>query len=181
MQQFQLFLKNEKLVLYNRLSWFIIIILTAVFSYLNFFSDDQLSGGKKFGLIILIALAFILKFYFQKTRYQIGNAIFFYLLLLAFISREQYVLAIITLFFELLNTIATRKTVANFSSDYINFPSFPPKRIKWDTLNNIILKDGLLTIDFKNNKIIQQMIDEQKTIVDEQEFNDFCRQQLRSN
>lgn len=180
MKQFQLFLKNEKLVLYNRLSWFIIILLTTVYTYQNFLADDRVKGIKKFGFIILIALAFILKFYFQKTRYRIGNAIFFYILLLAFISREQYVLAIITLLFEILNTVATRKTVAYFSADYVHFPSFPPKRIMWDTLNNIILKDGLLTIDFKNNKIIQQMIDEQKTIVDEQEFNDFCRQQLRS-
>ncbi|MGQ0738707.1 MAG: hypothetical protein ACT4OJ_06570 [Bacteroidota bacterium] len=60
----------------------------------------------------------------------------------------------------------------------IFYPSFPVKKISWTSLNNCLLKDGLLTIDFRNNKIIQQAIDESKTSVNEKEFNEFCRQQL---
>ena len=56
--------------------------------------------------------------------------------------------------------------------------SVPKKHIEWSQLNNIILKDGLLTIDFKNNKFIQQFIDDTNTALNEQEFNDFCGQQL---
>ena len=60
----------------------------------------------------------------------------------------------------------------------IAYPSFPKRNITWSELSNIILKDGLLTINFKNNKFIQQFVDETKTAVNEQEFNDFCSQQL---
>lgn len=63
-------------------------------------------------------------------------------------------------------------------NEKIIYPSFPKKKIAWSELNNIVLKDGLLTIDFRNNKFIQQPVDETKTAVNEQEFNDFCRQQL---
>ena len=44
-----------------------------------------------------------------------------------------------------------------------------------------MLKDGLLTIDSKDNKVIQQLIDEEKTKIDEKEFNDFCKDQLRKS
>ena len=44
---------------------------------------------------------------------------------------------------------------------------------EWQQFNNIILKDNLLTLDFKNNKVLQLEVD-QKVIIDEKTFNDFC-------
>jgi hypothetical protein len=43
------------------------------------------------------------------------------------------------------------------------------------------MKDGVLTIDFKNNKIIQQSIDEARSSVNEKEFNEFCQKQLQAS
>ncbi|MGC4034655.1 MAG: hypothetical protein QM764_01750 [Chitinophagaceae bacterium] len=48
-------------------------------------------------------------------------------------------------------------------------------------MSNAILKDGILTIDFKNNKIIQAEIDEEYAVVNEKEFNEFCKRQLSNN
>jgi len=59
----------------------------------------------------------------------------------------------------------------------IVYPSFPKRIILWNELQNIVLKDGILTIDFRNNKLIQQDLDEEVT-VNEKEFNEFCKQQL---
>ena len=42
----------------------------------------------------------------------------------------------------------------------------------WSEFNNIILKDSLLTLDFKNNKLLQLNITENN--VDETNFNTFC-------
>ena len=42
----------------------------------------------------------------------------------------------------------------------------------WSEFNNIILKDSLLTLDFKNNKLLQLNITENN--VDEISFNTFC-------
>ena len=61
----------------------------------------------------------------------------------------------------------------------IRYPSFPVKDIAWKELNNIVLKDELLTIDLKNNRVIQQMLEKNVSSVDEQEFNDFCKAQLQ--
>lgn len=43
---------------------------------------------------------------------------------------------------------------------------------EWSEFNNIILKDSLLTLDFKNNKLLQLNIRENN--VDENCFNTFC-------
>ena len=46
--------------------------------------------------------------------------------------------------------------------------------------NNVIIRDGLLTLDFKNNKLIQVLVGKDRTDhnIDEKEFNDFCSKQL---
>jgi hypothetical protein len=48
--------------------------------------------------------------------------------------------------------------------------------IEWGQLTNVIKRDDLLTLDFKNNRLMQvQIINDD---VPESEFNQFCRQQL---
>ena len=44
----------------------------------------------------------------------------------------------------------------------------------WSEFNNIVLKDNLLTLDFKNNKLLQLTIIENDISVDENMFNTFC-------
>jgi len=52
--------------------------------------------------------------------------------------------------------------------------------VEWNELSNVIKRDDLLTLDFKNNKLMQvQILDADD--VSEDEFNQFCRQQLNRN
>ena len=49
--------------------------------------------------------------------------------------------------------------------------------IEWSQLGNVIKKHDLLTLDFKNNKLLQvQVINADH--ISEDEFNQFCQQQL---
>lgn len=48
----------------------------------------------------------------------------------------------------------------------------------WTALNNVILKDNLLTIDFINNKLYQILIEEDIDEIGEKAFNAFCAAQL---
>jgi hypothetical protein len=77
-----------------------------------------------------------------------------------------------------LYNLSKRKLKVSFANQII-YPSFPTRIIQWNELNNVILKDGLLTIDFKNNKIIQQLI-KHSNAINEKEFNEFCKQQLKA-
>lgn len=62
------------------------------------------------------------------------------------------------------------------SDERIVINTFFRKRYEWNAFSNVVLKDGLLTLDFKNNKMLQREII--KHDVNESEFNDFCREQL---
>ena len=65
-----------------------------------------------------------------------------------------------------------------FSEDEISFNVFPNKILKWDEVNNALIKDGLITIDQKNNKLFQKEIDGYVTAAIEKEFNEFCHRRI---
>ena len=65
------------------------------------------------------------------------------------------------------------------SDDQVVINTFFRKRYHWKEFSNLVLKDNLLTLDFKNNKIIQKEIMWQD--VNEKEFNAFCNEQLWGN
>lgn len=48
------------------------------------------------------------------------------------------------------------------------------KTYPWSALHQVVLKDGLLTIDLRSNKLIQQLTEPDPTIV-EADFNSFCQ------
>lgn len=91
----------------------------------------------------------------------------------------NWLAGILCLFLFLLYRLSKQRLLAEFSTDKIKYTSILLKAIEWNQLNNAILKDGILTIDFKNNKIIQAEIDDSANNINEKEFNDFCSQQLK--
>lgn len=69
-----------------------------------------------------------------------------------------------------------------FSDNEIVFNSLFKKRYHWKQFSNIVLKDGLLTLDFINNRILQREIeDDDDSEADEDEFNEYCRSQLANS
>jgi hypothetical protein len=53
------------------------------------------------------------------------------------------------------------------------------RKFPWSSLQSVILKDGVLTLDFKNNNIIQkEVLDDDDPDAPEDEFNDYCRSKL---
>lgn len=61
-----------------------------------------------------------------------------------------------------------------FSPDRIVFNNLFRKKYSWNEIDQVILKDGLLTIDFRNNKLFQKEIDSGENEASEQEFNEWC-------
>ena len=59
--------------------------------------------------------------------------------------------------------------------------TFPKKLYPWAEINNMLIKDDYITIDFKNNKLIQKQINEPVTEAIKNEFNAFCAAHLAKN
>jgi len=67
-----------------------------------------------------------------------------------------------------------------FDHDRIVMNTLIKRRFDWAMFNNVILKDGLLTLDFKDNRLVQREVadDEDEDDADEEEFNAYCRDRL---
>lgn len=68
-----------------------------------------------------------------------------------------------------------------FAKSKISFNSFPKKVLLWNDVNNVMIKDGLLTIDKKNNHLLQKEIDGEVSADIETEFNKFCSSCISSS
>jgi hypothetical protein len=67
-----------------------------------------------------------------------------------------------------------------FDHDRVVMNTLIKRRFDWNMFNNIVLKDGLLTLDFKDNRLVQREVadDEDEDDADEEEFNAYCRSRL---
>ena len=68
-----------------------------------------------------------------------------------------------------------------FGETHILMNTLIKKRYVWKDFNNIVLKDGILTLDFANNKVVQKEVEDDKDDdAEEDEFNEFCAQRLNA-
>jgi hypothetical protein len=89
-------------------------------------------------------------------------------------------MAPLTLGLTLLFAVATSASRV-WVGDNILLTTGPFKRTyQWNQLQQVIIKDGLLTLDFKNNRLWQQPIDS-TTSTAEKAFNVFCQTQLQQH
>jgi len=179
MQKFELLLKNDKLRLYYRLNFFVIFISSLLFFYVVFFTQTRLTERQTFILSGLVFLCLMIVAFDPRKKKNYVYAGAYIILGFVWIRLNLYWLAAIVLLLGVLFFLSIRKKRLVVDSDQIVYPSLPKKTFHWSKLSNVVLKDGLLTIDQKNNKLIQQLVDEQASSAHEEEFNKFCRQQLQ--
>lgn len=67
-----------------------------------------------------------------------------------------------------------------FDQDRVVINTLIRQRHEWSVFNNVVLKDGLLTLDFKNNRLVQKEVtdDDDEDDADEDEFNAYCKGRL---
>jgi membrane-bound ClpP family serine protease len=172
METFELTLKNEKERSY-RLIILLLAALHAIFFIYLLFNEGLWKKGVV-GLII-IALYAGYRLLISKTSYQeysFGSGFF---LPFAFVFTIP-VLSIVDAVLFLLSSAALQKKVFYFRASEVEKRIFPSRKYQWEAFSNIILKDNILTMDYKNNKLLQAEIE---TInVNEEAFNTFAKAQL---
>ena len=91
----------------------------------------------------------------------------------------KYILGIVHVILEIAGYAANRKSTVRFNSRGIYYPSFPPKIIRWKDVQNVLLKDGILTIDLINNKLYQLVAhDADSAEKIEADFNAFASEMM---
>lgn len=131
----------------------------------------------------VLFILFILRDRYLLTKKNTLQSLGIVLLILGF-RWYQYSIGwgfVINVVLWFLYLVARRQLVIFISSQEVRYPSFPAKKISWNAISNLILKDDILTIDLKNNKIYQHFVKDDSAAVNEEEFNEFCRKQLTAH
>jgi len=174
-----LLLKNERIKRYDQLATVMACLHAVVFTVMAFSVDNRYLMLIAFISLAVVAAALTLKSAFPSAkRITQPFSLMYGWLLIAWILLDYFWVAPLILLIGALHLIAGKQLKAIFSSENIIYPSIPPRTISWSELSNVVLKDSLLTIDFKNNKLIQAELDP-TCIADEAAFNVFVRQQIR--
>lgn len=177
MERIELTLKNSKQKSYHVIGWllaFMNVLAQFILTWAETYRQDRIFVACIF--LVMLLFIFVKREGFRVRKDSI--ALVYVLICALWIKWEVYWFAGLTALFYILYLYSTRKFEIIIARDAITYPSVPKRKIRWNELQHIILKDGILTIDLKNNKILQNEIEEH-TDLNEQEFNELCREQLK--
>lgn len=100
------------------------------------------------------------------------------LISLFWISRGKFLIAFLLIIVALIGFYIGRKKIVKVSDEGIRYPYFIDKTINWAEIENVMLRDDVLTIDLKDNKLLQSTTLPGTVAIDEDEFNRFCKRLL---
>ena len=175
MIQYEIEIRNDKKKSYRVFHWFALVISLAGFLLLLLY--DNWLWEASFAILVLGGY-FLYRLYLRKKNKDLplfdDNGYFFLIIALGWAVLYKFLLAFICLVLGLIYKLAMQKISFLFQKEKVVKTNFPRQEMDWQSIDNVILKDGILTIDFKNNRIIQGDIIAHKEI-DEAAFNAFAR------
>lgn len=176
MQQFEIILKNEKVRSYRSVALIVLILNLAIFIFLLFYDQYRYEAASA---ILLIGIYIFMRLYFIR-KYQQGNyldQVLLFVLAGCWFGIANYIMVFILVVLGILYHLALQKLLFVFTPENIRKMNFPVKEFNWNMFNNVILKDNILTLDFKNNHLIQAEIEKSQGI-NERQFNSFAQSKL---
>ena len=127
--------------------------------------------------IVLLASAFLVDYLFNKMKVK-KMVLLALAAAMLFVSTHSIAFALVLLLVALSSSLLDKKPLVIVDATGISIQrALGIKNYSWNQFNNIILKDNLLTLDFKNNLLLQLEPDTTAT-TNEQSFNDFCKKYL---
>ncbi len=174
--QFDIILKNEKIKSYRTIVLIVLLLNLSLFILMLFYDVYRYEAASA---ILLVGIYIFMRLYFIK-KYNQGNyldQVLLFVLAGCWFGLQNYYMVIALVVVGILYHFALQKLQLVFTTQKVMKLNFPEKEYLWDGFNNVIIKDKILTLDFKNNHLIQAEVEEPKNM-NEKEFNSFAQAQL---
>jgi hypothetical protein len=184
MRKYSFILKNEKTKKYRLLSQ--LLVLLNLLGFIFILINNEVKIPKNLILLFAVLITAVYTFFTviewisKKVLPDFWHRSIFGVCAVVWYNEGFWWLTIMLFLFILLDFIAHKKLVVDITDKKIIVPYVLERTIDWSEVNNVILKDGLLTIDFRNNKLFQQLVLNSDDDINEKEFNDFCERQLNN-
>ena len=176
MELFRIIIKNEKGKSHRLVALFILFLHVAIFSYLLIFEKFRTEAASA---LVIIIIYILIQWNYQRNGKQkhLFNEFLFFVFAFGWLGLGIYSLVAINMVMGLLYFLALQKIEFHFDDGGVTRMNLPKKKYEWNEFSNVLLKDNLLTLDFKNNKIIQAEIEPFQDI-NEEDFNSSCSQKI---
>ncbi len=174
MNNFAIPIPNDRLKTYKVFTFIIITLNFLGFGYVFLQTAAPASVVSIFGLVIN-AVPWL--YYLLNKKHLKSPVVEITLIASAIIWMYfgNFWMGILLLFFALMSFFTNKKSVILFNEKGIVYPSFPVKKYAWADVGQVLWKDDILTIDLKNNKLLQFTIEKEFAGgFDSIEFNKWC-------
>lgn len=175
--------KNTKVI--DVITWLMLAIAVVFFLFslsLQISEAKNTLTPKSILLIVWTLGIFFWTFYVIKQSKKGINLKYRFALLMAgwgwFMHEKTYLLCFVYIIAAILEGFIKVSPEYAFDENEIVYNSFPQKKYQWNSVANVVLKFGMLTIDLKNNTIIQGEVNDDVPLEVEKEFNEFCTKQI---
>ncbi|MBC7868510.1 MAG: hypothetical protein H7X88_13325 [Gloeobacteraceae cyanobacterium ES-bin-316] len=173
---------NEKAATYKVVTLIISVINLLAFGYAVFALQSSsiislLYIGLTISLVSVILLFFRPHQNLLKKTFRIEIA--FFICAFTWFASGNYILGLLLFIFAMAGLVANKIPVIHFSKQEIRYPSFPEKIFLWKEINFVMLKDDILTLEMKDNRLMQFTLG--KIVADSINslaFNNFCNECL---
>jgi len=174
MQQFEITLKNDKIKFYKFISLLLVLLNLAVFVFLLIANVHFYEAA---AALLLSGLYLIFLLYIAKKNKDVFsvNEVTFFILAGSWVALQNYLVAFACVLLGILYHLSLQKLQFLFSNSFVKKLNFPQKVYAWEMFANVVLRDNILTIDLKNNTLIQFEIESD---ISESQFNAFAQQHL---
>lgn len=130
-------------------------------------------------LTALAALVFMIVKLFWGRVQRFSAEIAIMVLALYWMAAGFFLPGIMLLLFAFSGLIYSRPQKIIFNKEQIAYPSFPAKHFSWKQVNQVILKDRVLSIDLADNRLLQVIIRDPGSSAET--FNRFCQEQVNAH
>lgn len=181
-QTYSIEIPNDKATTYKVVTLIIAIINALAFGY------AYLRSQQGIGIVLMGALIATGSLIIYSIRNNQKNALPFKIeisfgicAIIWFVTGNVW-LGLPLLIFALLGMIINKKPIVQVNEAGIFYPSFSGNNWPWDSIEWVILKDGILTIEKKDNHLLQITLDKQvATNINEIDFNSYCAVYLQKS
>ena len=164
----------------DRVSLLLCLLSSLLFVY--FIIGTQYKIVTNYAVIYIVAIVItigqLVVNYMNRHTHLTNNRIAFLAIAVTWVLSGNNWLAVLYLFAAILEPKIKFPEEIGVDKNGVIRNNLFNKYYSWQELNNIILKDDILTIDFKNNSIFQKETEQEVDTITEKEFNEFCKVQL---
>jgi hypothetical protein len=175
-EQFVFTVKNNQVKTIYFLSALIITALLFSFLYVAIYVPKN-KWAFLYAALLLVAL--IVSF-IKKHKTVTFHRLAYFVAVLGILKLENYYLVFAVAIIPLFLKDAVSDVVLKFNNKEIIIENLLSKKLQWQQIEHIVLKDGLLTIMLKNKKYYQYYIQEDMNDISTFQFNAFCSRFIQS-